>query len=81
MAILTTEQLTKLRQAISRDHTARWTKGQANLAFQAIENWFEVNKAGGSTAINNATAPFVFTGAEKKVLFAHWLLTKHQLER
>jgi hypothetical protein len=58
-----------------------WTKPVINLAFQAIEDWFEANKASGSAAVDAATAPFVFTGPQKKLLFAAWLLAKNKIER
>lgn len=77
MAVLTAEQLAKIRRGVAQQFaTQNWDKPQINAALQAIEDWFELNKASGVTAVNTATAPFVFTGPQKKELFAYWLLHK-----
>ena len=77
MAELTTNQLSELRQGMP---AGDWNKQTINAALQAIEDWFESVKASGVTAINEATAPFVFTGAQKTKLFKHWLNSKFQRE-
>jgi hypothetical protein len=83
VAILTTDQLAAIRRRVAKafnPDSVRWKKPEINAALQAIEDWFEANKASGSAAVDTATAPFVFTGAEKKLLFAYWLLVKHNIE-
>lgn len=82
MATLSAGQLTECRQGISKEGVpVNYSKTQANLALQAIEDWFEANKASVSSAINAATSPFVFTTAQKKKLFAYWALKKYDIER
>ena len=81
MATLDALQLAELRREIARDTaTQDWNKTTVNAALQAIEDWFEANKVSGSTAVDTATAPYVFTGALKKKLFRFWLLEKSKRE-
>lgn len=77
MAVLTSEQLATLRQRIP---AGNWAKPTINAAFQAIEDFFENNRATISTAIDTATAPHVFTAAQKRRLVALWLLQKFARE-
>lgn len=76
MAILLPHELTDLRQPVARDQLVDYTKAQANAALQAIEDWFEANRAALGTAINTATAPYVFTPAMKRRMVAHWCRQK-----
>ena len=76
MAILTPTELSTLRQDFERSETPTCLKPTLNAALQAIEDWFEVNRAGLSTTINTATSPYVFTAAQKKKLVAYWLRQK-----
>ena len=81
MAVLTAIQLAELRQKMSNLFPAvNYNKATINAGLQAIEDWFEANKAAGSTALDTATAPYVFTAAKKKTLFAIWLLQKYGRE-
>jgi hypothetical protein len=82
MSVLTSSQLAEIRRAIIRKfgEPINMSKPRVNAAFQAIEDWFEANKAAGSAAIDAATAPDTFTGAQKKILFAVWLLQKYGRE-
>lgn len=76
MAALLPGELTELRQLVARDQLVDYTKTQANAALQAIEDWFEANRTALGNAINTATAPYVFTPAMKRRLFAHWCRQK-----
>lgn len=79
MATLTATQLAQLRREFVRklgDITIDFDKPIVNAAFQAIEDWYEANKGQISTDINTATAPYVFTGQQKKLLGVYWLLQK-----
>lgn len=76
MAILTTNNLTQIRQDCAKDITVNYKKAEINLALQAIEDWFEANRASLAAAINTATTPFVFTNPQKVKLVKHWLLSK-----
>ena len=81
MAILDKEQLTTLRQALARkSEVVDWDKSQINAASQAAEDWFEANKSGIADAINSATSPFAFTGAQKKSIVASFMKQKAQRE-
>lgn len=79
MAVLTPEQLAEMRRGIAADAgigAINYDKPTVNLALQAIEDWWIANQASLNTAINNATAPFVFTVAQKKILGLYWLWSK-----
>ena len=79
MATLTPAQLAQLRRKFAQklgNVTIDFDKPIVNAAFQAIEDWYEDNKAQISIDIDTATAPYVFTGQEKKWLGAFWLLQK-----
>jgi len=49
---------------------------QLQQAFQAIEDWWEVNQASLAAAIDSATTPFVFSVAQKRKLAKVWALYK-----
>jgi len=78
MAALTAAQLAELRRNIQ----AEWTtpidfgKPTANAALQAIEDWYEGQRTVVNGLVNTATAPKVFTGAEKKLIAKHFLAWK-----
>jgi len=77
MPVLSPAQLIEIRRSCSADDTLiNFSKAQANLAIQAIEDWFEVNRASLNTAINTATAPLVLSATVKKRLVAFWLRQK-----
>ena len=80
MAVLSSDQLTDMRKKMAVGETVVWTKPQLNAALQAIEDWYETNKVAIGTAIDVATAPLVFTAAQKKKLGAYWLLQKASRE-
>ena len=78
MAILAADDLTTLRAEVAADQgVIAHTKPQINAAFQAIENWYEANRASLGTAIE-AAAPGVFTAAQKRRLGKYWLRLKFQ---
>lgn len=80
MAILTSSNLEKIRQALAKELDARWTKVKINAAIQAVEDTFLSPAVQGaiSNAINTATDPLVLTAAEKKALVKYWLLNKYE---
>lgn len=80
MAILTSAEKAAIRQEyIKTLATVNITKIPINAALQAIEDWFEANRASLGAAIETA-APGVFTAAQKKNLVKFWLLSKFSRE-
>lgn len=81
MAVLLPNELAELRQrAAGGQVVVDYTKPTINAALQAIEDWVEANRAALGTAINTTTAPYVFSPAMKKRLFAHWCRQKFRRE-
>jgi len=80
MATLTAEELAELRRDICKGQRPNFTKVTINSALQAVETWFEANRASIKTAINTSTAPYVFTNPMKKILIAHYLKQKFKRE-
>ena len=77
MAVLSTEQLTELRQEMARDGSVvNWSKAQINAACQAIEDQIEGFKVTINTAINTATSPVVMPNATKKKLVKFYFRQK-----
>lgn len=80
MAVLTPTQLADIRQPLSQERDARWTKAQINAAAQAVEDTF--TGAAVQTAISNAidaaAAPLTLTTAEKRALVKHWLASRYR---
>jgi len=73
MAILTTEQLAEVRRKVSSEEDLiTYTKNDINDALQAIEDWWEANQAGLSSAIDTGTI-FSFTNSQKKKIAKFWL--------
>lgn len=83
MAVLDSLQLAEVRRAYAdrRGPGVDFTKPQVNAAIQAIEDWFEANRATLAAAIDAATAPYVFPAAQKKLLAAMWLDHKSRRDR
>ena len=75
MAVLSGLELAELRRAMATNGTVTWTKPQINAALQAIEDWFEANRASLGAAIE-AVAPGLYTAPRKKRLVAYWLRQK-----
>ena len=81
MATISNKELAKIRRKVCKDTHPDFKKETINLALQAIEDWFNGVKAGGSAAINVATSPYSFNAAQKKKLFAYWLEHKFNEEK
>lgn len=77
MAVLTNAELTWLRRRIARKFAeVPWNKTEINDALQAVEDYFETTaKAGLNGAIETAS-PGVFTGPQKTMLVAYYILGK-----
>ena len=76
MAVLSTSDLVALRNCLEKSITPQtYTKPQAHLALQAIEDCAEDNKGVFNAAIE-AVAPGVFSVADKKQLFKCWAYSK-----
>lgn len=72
MATLTEAQLAKLRKTARQGYDwgeIDFTKPDANAAFQALEDWYQANKAEAGTMIDTASS-YDFTNAQKKVMAA-----------
>lgn len=91
MAVLTTSEKQKLRNKAEElankvSEPIRYTKGQVNSSFQALEDWFEVDATGPGYGKNKARVqigtvleddqPGVYTNQAKKVLAAAYLELK-----
>lgn len=80
MSLLTPEELVELRRNMAAGQPiVTWIKSQINVALQAIEDWFEANKANLGAAIETA-APGTFNVIQKKRLVAFWLRQKFRRE-
>jgi len=78
--VLTAIQLAAIRQDFVATLTIiNKTKPQINVALQAIEDWFEANRAALGAAIE-AAAPGTFTAAQKLKLVKFWLRSKFDRE-
>jgi hypothetical protein len=84
---LTTLELQHIRQALARGTIVTYVKAQINAAVNSIENTMTTRTmtapdAGKtvvqivSAEIDAASAPFVFSSNQKKLLFAYWAETK-----
>ena len=85
MAVLNVSQLVKCRNSVEKTAKERslpvnYTRARLNAGLQAVEDWFEANRAGLSAVINTATTPLVLTGAQKVALVKAWLEHKMGVE-
>lgn len=79
MAILTDLELAELRREVAKEvGTVTWDKATINAALQAIEDWYEGQRATVAGDINAATTPFVFTGLQKKKMAKHFIRQKFE---
>ncbi len=80
MAVLTPIERAELRRFVAAEFgTVTYVKAQIDAAMQAIEDWFEANRASLGTAINAATQPdFTFTNPQKVLLVKYWLRQKFE---
>lgn len=81
MAILSTNELAQIRNGCELTQIINYTKTQINAAAQVCEDFLANNAATVSTAINNATTPFVFTAAQKKAIFAYVVFMKFMRDK
>ena len=75
MAILNATQLEDIRRHAERVIAVTYTKAKANAAAQAVEDWFEANRAALRAAME-AAAPGVFTTQQKQTIVKFWLQQK-----
>ncbi len=77
MAVLTDEQLTKVRRKMAQ-HLASFgfDKPTVNAAIQEMEDWYESEKATVSSRLDTVTSPVVLTNAEKKAIGGAFLVEK-----
>ena len=78
MAAIGAVDLQAVRKSVSEAAPCGWTKGEINLAVGAIDAWFDLaaTRAAISAQIDAATAPKVFTIAEKKLMLLAWIRVK-----
>ena len=80
MATISSDELGDLRRALNTILlTQHWDKGQVNLAFQAVEDRFEVVRASFGNAIEQAV-PGVFSTQEKQKIVKFWFTYKFSKE-
>jgi len=77
MAVLSSLDLAELRRDVAPNTNVNYPKATINAAFQAIEDWFEANRASLGSAIDTA-APGVFNAARKQILVKYWLEQKFE---
>lgn len=78
MAVLIPFQSAELRRAVAAQIPAvTYQKAAINAALQAIEDWFEGNRASLGVAIETA-APSTFTAAQKLAMVKWWLSQKFE---
>lgn len=84
MAILTQAQFAKLRKVSRRNYDwgeVDFTKIDINAAFQAMEDWYQANKAAAANAIDTATQPeYTFSNEQKKVIAAAYFALRFDLD-
>ena len=74
---MTPQQLATIRNKIQ---AGNWNKETLNTAINTIDDLFIGVKAEWNIAINDATAPYTFSVATKKLIFAYWLLERFNIE-
>lgn len=74
MAVLTSDELAFNRQGDADGEVSLdWDKATINAAIQALEDWYETSgRVAASTAIDAATAPYVFSNPIKKKIGRWW---------
>lgn len=80
MAALNAHQLAELRRRIQSDWTTAidFNKVVANDTLQAIEDWYEGERAAVSLLIDAASGAKSFTSPEKKLIAKHYLAWKFE---
>jgi len=80
MAIINTNELAKIRQALATTNEVDYKRSTLNAAVQAIEDWFEADKLTLSGLIDTATSPVILTNQQKKKLAGFWMIRKAKRE-
>jgi len=70
MAIINNKQLAEMRREYVKGRHPDFPKATLNAAFQGYEDYLQTTQAGGVSAFNAATSPYVFSNEDKKVLAA-----------
>lgn len=79
MATIASSELDGIRQEFAKDSAAvGHQKATLNAAAQAVEDWWESNRASLGAAIDAATSPSTLSVQEKRDLAKHWLVRKAQ---
>ena len=80
MAFLTSGELARLSKLGRQDWITEidFKKSIINDVFQAIEDWYEGERAIVSSLIDTASGPKSFNNAEKKIIAAAYLVFKKQ---
>lgn len=74
MALLSSNELAKLRQECSKGVKVNYLKEDINSSLQAIENWFDKSSVKQSLSNDiDASTSFSFTNVQKKQLVKYWL--------
>lgn len=77
MATVDAAELAKIRRKMSKDYTdPPWEKPAINAAIQALEDWYEGERATVNAALNAATSPLTLTAEQKKKLVGYFLIEK-----
>jgi hypothetical protein len=84
MAILTSEQLAKRRQAVTREmfpaQPIDYLKQDLNLALQAMEDWITSNALRDQMRDKISEVTPVFTPAQRDIIWKAWLEHGLQVE-
>lgn len=84
MAVLTSEQLAKRRQAVTRimfpDNPIDYSKSDLNLAMQAIEDWLVTSALRGQMRGQVTAVTTAFTPAQIDKIWQAWLENALQVE-
>lgn len=71
MAVLSPSKLAQFRKRARELHPemlpSMWSRAQINAAFQALEDWYQANKASAAADVE-AAVPGVFNNNQKKAL-------------
>jgi len=80
MAAISTKEKSKIRQKMSSIGTVDYNRPTINAAMQAVEDWFDGERATISAQIDIATSPKVLSNQQKKKLVGFWMLKKYVRE-
>jgi len=60
MAVISNKKLAQMRREFTKGKHPDYPKATLNAAFQGYEDYLQTTQAGGVSAINTATSPYVF---------------------